>query len=60
MLRAALEQHAGPITDTEFKAITDMAKADIWANRCLRHKRTTPGQALQIMWTCLKVLRRCT
>lgn len=58
MLRTILELSSGPMSDTEFAEVMELATSDIKINRVSFGKRTNIHDAVDIAAGCLVVLQR--
>ena len=58
MLRKILESDLGPMTDSEFCQVLDLATTDIKTNRVDFGKRTSLHDAVEIAGSCFKLLQR--
>ena len=54
MLRKILEFDLGPITDSEFREVLDLATSDIKTNRVDLGKRTSLPEVVEIAERCYK------
>lgn len=58
MLRKILESNLGPMTNSEFKEVLDLATTDIKTNRVSFGKRTSLHDAAEIAKNCFVALSR--
>lgn len=60
MIKQAIKNITGDITEAELKAVLDMATLDIKANRYMFNKRTSLKEVIKITGICITVLRGST
>lgn len=58
MLRKTLEQFTGPLSNSEFTEIMDLATTDIKVNRVAFGRRISPKEAVDIALGCFMALQR--
>lgn len=58
MLRKILESTYGPISDSQFAEVMDLATTDIKTNRVDFGKRTSLSDAVEIAGSCLIAMNR--
>ena len=58
MLRKILELDLGPMTESEFREVLDLATSDIKINRIDFRKRTSLSEVVEITELCFRVHQR--
>jgi len=58
MLRKTLESFTGPLSNSEFEEVMDLATTDIKINRVAFKRRTSPKEAVDIALGCFMSLQR--
>ena len=59
MIRKLLEGRVGPLSNTEFEIIAEMATSDLKFNRVSFKKCTGPSYVVEIAVSCSQAFRSC-